>query len=303
MAEAAEEPQSWTKVIEPQRGLFDLGWGELWRYRDLIWQLVVRDFTSTYKQTLLGPFWFVVQPLLMTVAFSFLFGRMAKFTTDGLPHFVFYIGGLAPWTYLADCVSRTAFTFTKNAPVFGKVYFPRLTVPIAGVISSLVGLAVRLAILIAGVLFYLWSDSQALRAAAADPTLLPHLSGVDPNWRIAVVPLLILNMAMLGLGVGCIISALTTRFRDLSAGVGFMVQLWMYASLIIFPLSRIGPENRWIFLLNPMVPVIEGFRFAFLGTGTVEKWHLGVSFAISSILCVVGVVLFNRASRNVMDTV
>jgi lipopolysaccharide transport system permease protein len=142
-----------------------------------------------------------------------------------------------------------------------------------------------------------------MQAAAAIPGTIPRLSGVDPNWRIAVVPLLVLNIAMLGLGVGCIVSALTTRFRDLSAGVGFIVQLWMYGSLIIFPLSRIGAESRWIFLLNPMVPVIEGFRFAFLGTGTVEKWHLGVSFGISSLLLAVGVVLFNRAARNVMDTV
>jgi lipopolysaccharide transport system permease protein len=150
MSEVGEEAPVWTKIIEPQRGLLDLRLGELWQYRDLIWQLVVRDFTGTYKQTLLGPFWFVIQPLLMTVAFSFLFGKMAKFTTDGLPHFVFYIAGLAPWNYLSDCVTKTAFTFTKNAPVFGKVYFPRLAVPIAGVISAFVGFGVRLCILIAG---------------------------------------------------------------------------------------------------------------------------------------------------------
>ena len=286
MAEPAHEPQYWTKVIEPHRGFFSVGWGELWAYRDLIWQLVVRDFTTAYKQTLLGPFWFVIQPLLMTVAFSFLFGRMAKFTTDGLPHFLFYIGGLAPWNYFADCVSKTAFTFSKNAPVFGKVYFPRLAVPIAGVISALVALGVRLAILLAGIAFYLWKDVA-----------------IHPNWRIATIPLLVVNMAMLGLGVGCLVSALTTRFRDLAAGVGFTLQLWMYASLIIFPLSRISPESRWIFLLNPMVPMIEGFRFAFLGAGTVERWHLGLSFAVSSVVLAAGVLLFNRAARDVMDTV
>lgn len=300
---SSEDLSGWSKVIVPKAGLFEFSLRELWDYRSLLWQLVVRDLTSTYKQTVLGPLWFVIQPLLMTVAFSFLFGRMARFTTDGLPHFVFYLGGLAPWNYFADCVNRTSFTFTKNAQVFGKVYFPRLVVPIAAVISSLVGLGVRLALLIAGVLFYVWSDAQTLEANALTPWLTPQLSGVDPNWRILFVPLFILNMAMLGLGVGLIISALTTKFRDLSAGVGFAVQLWMYGSLIIFPLSKIAPENRWIFLLNPMVPMIEGFRFAFLGIGIVEKSHFFISFGISAVILLIGIVLFQRAARTVTDTI
>ena len=282
----AVDPGGWTKIIEPQRGLFDLGWGELWRYRDLIWQFVVRDFTATYRQTLLGPLWFVIQPLLMTAAFSYVFGRMGKFTTDHLPHFLFDMGGLAAWNYFSDCVNTTAYTFTKNAQVFGKVYFPRLVVPLAGVISSLVGLGVRVGLLVIGIIVYLWKGVA-----------------IDPNWRLVMIPVLVLNAAMLGMGIGCIVSSLTTRFRDLSAGIGFALQIWMYGSLIIFPLSRIAPESRWIFLLNPMVPVVDGFRFAFLGTGTVTAAHIALSFGISALTLFIGVILFNRASHNVIDTV
>ena len=300
---AAEDLSQWTKVIVPQRGLFEIPWRELWNYRDLIRQLVIRDFTATYKQTLLGPLWFVIQPVLTTVAFSFLFGRMGRLGTDNLPHFVFYLAGLTPWTYFAECVSRTSHTFTRNAQVFGKVYFPRLAVPISTLIANLVGFGVRLTILVLGILFYLWQDGRLVDAALTAHTAIPRLSGIDPNWRIALLPLLVLDMAMLAMGVGCIVSALTTRFRDLSVGIGFAVQLWMFASCIIFPLSRIELGDRWVFLLNPMVPVIEGFRFAFLGEGVVEKWHLAMSFGISSLMLLIGVVLFNRASQNVMDTV
>ena len=177
-----------------------------------------------------------------------------------------------------------------------------MVVPISALIANLVGFGVRLAILVLGILFYLWKDARIVETAMAAQTI-PQLSHVDPNWRIALLPMLMLNIAMLGMGVGCIVSALTTRFRDLSVGVGFVVQLWMFASCIIFPLSRIDPGDRWVFLLNPMVPLIEGFRFAFLGVGVVEKWHLAVSFGVSSMVLLIGLILFNRAAKNVMDTV
>jgi lipopolysaccharide transport system permease protein len=283
---ATEDLSEWTKVILPERGFSENPLPELWRYRDLVWQFVVREFTAQYKQTLLGPLWFVLQPLLTTVAFSFLFGRMARMGTDHYPHFLFYMSGLAAWSYFADCVNRTSFTFTKNAQIIGKVYFPRLAIPLASVLSGLLGFAIQLGIFLIGLAFYLWKGQN-----------------LDPNWRIVLLPVLVLQVAMLGMGVGCIVAALTTRFRDLSRGIGFIVQLWMYGSSIVFPLSKIPLEDRWIFHLNPMVPVIETFRFAFLGSGVVEKWQLAASFGASAVILLIGVVLFQRASRHVMDTV
>lgn len=283
-AVVAEPP--WSRTLRPHRGLLEIPWRELWAYRDLIWLLARRDVSAAYKQTVLGPLWFVLQPILTTVVFSFLFGRLAKFGTDHLPHFLFYMAGLLPWNYLADCINKTSHTFTRNAAVFGKVYFPRMVMPLSVALTSLLAVAAQAVVLGLAMAFYIWKGAP-----------------VEPSWRVLILPVLLLQTGMLGLGLGAIVSALTTRFKDLALGVGFGVQLWMYASCVIFPLSRIGPEQRWVFLLNPMVPVVEGFRFALLGTGLVELPHLLGSFAACTAVFVLGVVVFNRAEQTVMDTV
>ncbi len=282
----ADEPPRWTKVIGPERRLLDIPWRDLWAYRDLILLLSRRDISITHKQTVLGPLWFVIQPLLATAAFSFLFGRMAQLGTDHLPHFLFYMSGMVIWNFFAECVNKTAHTFTRNAQLFGKVYFPRLAVPVSSLLTGLLSFAVQFGILLIGLVFYLCKGAP-----------------VHPNWRVLALPFVLVQVAMLALGVGCIVSALASRYKDLSLGIGFGLQLWMFASSIVFPISRIPAKDRWLLYLNPMVPVIETFRFALLGAGLVEKWHLALSFGISAAVLFVGVMLFNRVEQTVMDTV
>ncbi len=285
-SETIHPAADWTKVIVPQRGAFDISWRELWAYRDLVWLMAKRDISAGYLQTVLGPVWFILQPILTTIVFSFLFGRMAKMGTENIPHFLFYMSGLMAWGYFADCVTKTSQTFLRNAATFSKIYFPRLAVPLSVVITSLLAFLVQLVIFLIALLFYLWKGAP-----------------VHPNWHIVLLPILVVQIAMLGTGIGCIVSALTTRYRDLVLGVGFGVQLWMYASSIVFPISRIDPSARWMFYLNPMVPVIEAFRFAFLGEGIVEKWHLAMSFGMSTVILLLGISMFNRVEQTAMDAV
>ena len=288
--------QPWDKVILPRRRLLDIPWRELWRYRDLIWLMAARNLSVQYKQTILGVGWFVMQPLLTTLVFSFLFGRVAKLGTEGIPHFLFYMSGIVVFSYLSDCVNKTAVTFTKNAQLFGKVYFPRLAMPISQGISSLAAFGVQFGMFMVGLLFYL---AKAKWFPDAN-----HPIHLEPNWRIIFFPLFVGQTAMLGIGMGLIIASLTTRYRDLLMAVGFGVQLWMYASSVVFPLSRVKDSAHLALLkLNPMVPVIEGFRFAFLGEGMVTRQDLLVSFATCLTVFVVGLVMFSRAERTVMDTV
>ncbi len=279
-------PITWTKIIVPARNAFDISWRELWAYRDLIRLLAKRDISAGYMQTVLGPFWFILQPILTTAVFSFLFGRMAKMGTENIPHFLFYMSGLMAWGYFAECVNKTSMTFLRNAPIFSKVYFPRLAVPFSIILTNLLGFLIQLGIFLVALAFYMWKGAP-----------------VHPNWRIVLLPALLIQMAMLGIGTGCIVASLTTRYRDLSLGVGFGVQLWMYASSIVFPISRIAPDDRWIFYLNPMVPVVESFRFAFLGTGLVEPIHLIVSFGVSLCIMLLGLSMFHRTEQTAMDAV
>ncbi len=288
-AVSSEEEQGfaeWSKVITPRRNLFDFRWRELWAYRDLVLLMVRRDFVATYKQTVLGPLWFLIQPLLTTLMFTLVFGRIARLSTDRLPQFLFYLSGLVAWNYFADCVNKTASTFTRNAGIFGKVYFPRLAVPISIVITNLISFLLQFGFFVIFLLYFIVRGSP-----------------VHPNWHMIVAPVLLLQMAALGLGAGCLVSSLTTRYRDLALAVTFGMQLWMYASSVVYPLSQIPEKFRWIFILNPMVPIIESFRFAFLGSGVIEIWQLAISFAISMATLVAGVVMFNRVEQTVMDTV
>lgn len=277
---------TWTMVIRPRRNWFDLRLNELWAYRDLVALFVWRDFVAQYKQTILGPLWYLIQPVLTTVTFTLVFGRLAGLSTDGVPDFLFYMAGAVVWSYFSACLTKTANTFTGNAAIFGKVYFPRLAVPVSILFSNLIAFAIQLALFLAFLAYYM------LSGAAVAPTI----------WLLAM-PLLLLLMAGLGLGIGIIVSSLTTRYRDLQFLVAFGAQLLMYATTVIYPLSAVPEKYRWVLVANPMTPVVETFRFAFLGQGMVELLHLAYSVAFTLVVLVVGVVLFSRVEQTFMDTV
>jgi lipopolysaccharide transport system permease protein len=277
----------WTMTIEAQRGLFDLRLRELWQYRDLVLLFVRRDFVAIYKQTILGPLWYLIQPLLTTLTFTFIFGQIASLPTDGLPEFLFYMSGTVVWSYFAACLTKTSETFVQNAHLFGKVYFPRLAVPVSILISSLVTFLIQFVLFLAFAVYFV------LRGSA-----------IQPNWLwVALSPLLVLMMAGLGLGFGVIISSLTTKYRDLRFLVTFGVQLLMYATPVIYPVSSIPERFRWAILANPMTPIVETFRYAFLGAGTVDPAHLGYSFLFMLVVVFLGSVIFNRVEQTFMDTV
>lgn len=277
----------WDMIIEPKRSLFDLRLGELWKYRDLVMLFVRRDFVAVYKQTILGPLWYLIQPLLTTITFTIVFGNIAKLPTDGLPDFLFYMSGTVVWVYFADCLNKTSNTFVQNAGLFGKVYFPRLAVPVSILLSNLIAFAIQFGFFILFVLYF-----------AARGTVL------QPDWTwIALSPVLILIMAGLGLGLGIIVSSLTTKYRDLRFLVTFGVTLLMYATPVIYPVSSIPENFQWIILANPMTPIVEAFRYAFLGAGTVDPGHLLYSFGFMLVVVFLGSLIFNRVEQTFMDTV
>lgn len=278
--------EEWTMVIRPQRNWFDLRLRELWQARELIMLFVWRDFVAVYKQTILGPLWYLVRPLLTTITFTVVFGNIASLPTDGLPQFVFYMSGTVIWSYFSGCLRGTSSVFYANRGLFGKVYFPRLAVPISILISNLVAFAIQFGLFVAFALYFGLSGAS-----------------IRPNLWVLLSPLLLLMMAGLGLGFGIIISSLTTRYRDLQYLVGFGVQLLMYGTPVIYPLSSIPDRFRWLILANPMTPIIESFRFAFLGAGTVNGWHLLYSVVFMVGLLSIGLLLFNQIEQTFMDTV
>lgn len=279
------EPE-WTTIIEPPGHLFDLKLDELWRYRDLIFLFVHRDFVAQYKQTILGPAWHFIQPLFTTVVFTIVFGKIAQIPTDGVPPFLFYMAGTIIWSYFSAVLSSTANTFTSNAGVFGKVYFPRLAVPVAHLLSRLIAFAIQFIFFLGFLAWFALSGAQ-----------------VSLNLWVLATPLLLVMMAALGLGLGVIVSSLTTRYRDLTIVVGFGVQLLMYATPIIYPLSAIPERYQIWLLLNPITPIAELFRYAFLGAGTVSFGMLLYSLGFIVLILYFGVVMFNRVERTFMDTV
>lgn len=282
-----ESTAEWTTLITAKNPLLNIPWRQLWKYRDLIFLFVHRNFTATYKQTILGPLWYLIQPLITTVMFVIVFGNIAKISTDGVPKVLFYMSGVVVWGYFASCFTGTANTFNANAGIFGKVYFPRLSVPISIVLTNLMSFGLQLCIYTG---FYGYFIIKGVH--------------VFPTWWLLYFPLIILQMAMLGLGVGCIISSLTTRYRDLGMLVGFGTQLWMYASCVVFPLSSVPSQWRTpLVLLNPMVSVVEAFRLSTLNVGVVESWHLIASFFITTFLLLIGVIVFGRVEKNFVDTV
>ena len=278
--------EGWSMVFRPQTGWLDLHLSDLWRYRDLTMLFVWRDFVAQYKQTVLGPLWHLLQPLFTTLLFTLIFGRVAKLPTDSVPPMLFYMAGITCWNYFAECLNRTSTTFIQNASIFGKVYFPRLCVPVSVVISNLIKFAIQFALFLGFVGWYAW-----------------HGAPIHPTSSILLFPLLLLLMAGLGLGSGIIISALTTRYRDLQVLVTFGVQLAMYVTPVIYPLSMVSAKYRWLMLANPMTPIVEIFRYSFLGSGSFDPLYLAYSAAATVVIMAIGIILFNHVERTFMDTV
>lgn len=277
----------WTTVIKPKTGWFDINLKEIWYYRDLIYMFLKRNFTSSYKQTILGPLWFLITPLMTSSMFTVVFGQIAQISTDGVPQFLFYMAGNTAWSYFSTCLTSTSATFTGNAGLFGKVYFPRLVTPITTVIYALLSFFIQLVLMLILMAFFVFVRGEAIR----------------PNIWLLLVPLMVIQMAMLGLGVGIIISSLTTKYRDLSILVGFGVSLWMYATPIVYPMSQVPEFLQGIIKLNPMAPIVNNFRYAFLGSGTPEISSWLLSMAVTAVFLFFGVILFSRVEKTFMDTV
>jgi lipopolysaccharide transport system permease protein len=281
------ETEKWSLIIKPKTSWFDLHLTEIWRYRDLLFMFVKRDFISVYKQTILGPIWFVIQPLLTTFMFIIIFDKVAEIPTDGAPPALFYLSGLVIWNYFSTCLNKTAVTFSANAGIFGKVYFPRLIMPLSNVISALIGFGIQLGLLFLLIAyFYIFLKVD-----------------IYFNSYLVFIPFILLLVSALGLGFGIIISSLTTKYRDLVHLVSFGIQLLMYATPVIYPLSFFSGKYKFFILANPLTPLIEIFRFSLLGVGEFNFWHFAYSFTFILISLIVGVLLFNRVEKSFMDVI
>lgn len=280
--------ENWTTVIKPRNSLFDINFKELWQYRDLCALFVKRNIITQYKQTVLGPLWFLIQPLMTTVMYMIVFGGIAKISTDGLPQPLFYLAGICFWQYFADCLTKTSNTFVTNASIFGKVYFPRLIVPLSDVISNLVRFLIQL-----GLFLVVYAYYQIFTPVA-----------IHTNWYVLLLPVLVLIEAGLALGFGILFSSLTTKYRDLQLLLSFFVSLWMYATPVIYPLSTItNPKLYLLMSLNPLTGIIEAFKYGMLGVGQFSWLSLGYSFLFMVVLLSLGIVVFNKVQRSFMDTV
>jgi len=284
----ATVPRSAEILIRPTHGFRAVDLRELWAYRDLMWLFVWRDFVARYKQTVLGPLWHVIQPLLTTLIFTVVFNRVAGLPTDGLPPFLFYLCGLLPWNYFAQTFNSTTTTLVSNAYLFGKVYFPRLVVPISALLSNLVSFAIQLA--------FFFATYAAYRAAHGTVSL-------EIPWRALLLPFVVLHVAALSLGVGLCLAALTTRFRDLAVLSSFVIQLWMYVTPVIFPLGSVPVRWRPWVVLNPMTAPVEAFRHLLLGAGSVDAALIQQSLAMTAGALVCGVLAFQRVERTFIDVI
>lgn len=277
---------NWTQIIRPKKNLFDIDFRELWVYRDLLVLFIRRDIVTKYKQTILGPFWFIIQPVLTTLMYLLVFGRIANIPTDNTPPILFYLSGIVAWTYFSVCLNSTANTFISNAGIFGKVYFPRLIVPISIVISNIIQFLIQLVLLLVAMgIYYLKGTTFTF------------------SYNIFLLPYLIVLMALLGLGFGIIISSLTTKYRDLTNLMSFGVQLWMYATPIIYPLSVIPDKYKIYILANPLTAIIITFKSALLGTQSINFGYLLYSSGFTVVILFLGILVFNRVERSFMDTV
>lgn len=282
------QPSNYTLVIEPKTRLLDLNLKEVWRYRDLLFLFVRRDFVAVYKQTIFGPIWFFIQPILTTIMFMVVFGGIAKMSTDGLPQAIFYLAGIVSWNYFAEALKATSETFVTNANIFGKVYFPRIITPLSIVVSKLLTFGVQFILFLLVFFFYfLFTDANLM-----------------PNVALFLIPVLILITAGLALAIGLLITALTTKYRDFRFLITFAIQLAMYATPIIYPLSEIDNDTlRTVILANPMSAIIETFRYAFTGVGEFSWMSLGYSFLFMLVFMIIGTLTFNKVEKTFMDTV
>lgn len=275
------------EIIRPHRSLFDLRLIELWNYRDLLLMFVKRDFLASYTQTILGPLWFFIQPIFTTLMFVFVFGNIAGISTDGQPKILFYLSGLVIWNYFSDCLNKTANVFVANAGIFGKVYFPRLITPLSIIVSGLLRFCIQFFLFIGVFIFYYFKGE-----------VIFHW-----NLAIGILPFLLILMAGFALGMGMIISSLTTKYRDLAMFIGFGVGLLMYATPVIYPLNSVPSKYLYIVNANPISPIVETFRYAFLGSGSFSLMHLLYSLTCMLIFLFAGIIIFNKVEKNFMDTV
>lgn len=285
-ADIASE-EHWDLIIQPKGSFLDLNLKEVWKYRDLMWLFVKRDFIAQYKQTILGPLWHVIQPVFTTIMFLLVFGKIASIPTDGINPVLFYMSGVTIWNYFSSCLGSTSNTFVANAGIFGKVYFPRLVIPLSSVLSNIVKFGIQFLLLVIMIAFYAFKGQ-----------------GFQAGISLLIIPLLVIMMAGLGLGLGIIISSLTTKYRDLSVLIGFAVQLLMYATPVVYPLSFLKgkPYAAWI-QWNPLTPIVEAFRYALFQHGSFNAAGLLYSGAFIIIVLFIGLLTFNKVERSFMDTV
>jgi lipopolysaccharide transport system permease protein len=277
----------WDLIIKPQTAILDLRLKEVWKYRDLLMLFVRRDFVAFFKQTVLGPAWFFIQPIFTTFIYVFIFGNLAGIPTDGIPEPVFYLSGIIAWSYFSECMTKTSNVFRDNVGMFGKVYFPRLVVPLSIVISSLLKFGVQLLLLLLLIIYY----------------IITGQANFNVTWYLAWFPLLVVLMAIQGLGFGMIVSSLTTKYRDLALLVGFAMPLLMYATPIVYPLSTLGGNLKLLISANPLTPIIEGIRLGFFGKGVFDIYSLIYVVGISIVVLFAGVLVFNKVGKSFVDTV
>ncbi len=280
------DPHYWDLEIKPKTSLFNLHLRDVWQYRDLLWLLVRRDFVSFYKQTVFGPLWFFIQPIFTTIIFTIIFSQLARISTEGAPPPLFYLSGTVAWNYFSECLVKTSGVLRENSGIFGKVYFPRLIMPLSIIISGMVKFSIQFLLFIIMMAWYIGKGNN-----------------IQPNGYIFLFPVIIVLMAMLGLGLGLIASSLTVKYRDLSFLIGFGVQLLMYATPVIYPLSFVPQKYKWIIALNPLASLIETFRYGFIGTGKFYSGAFFYSIIASIILFITGLVIFNKVEKNFVDTV
>lgn len=281
--------KEWDIVIERKSNLFNLDFKEVWRYKDLLFMYVKRDIVTLYKQTILGPLWFIIQPVLTTIMFMFVFGGIAGISTDGVPQAVFYLAGLVCWNYFSDCLTKCSDTFNANQSIFGKVYFPRLIVPLSITVSNLIKMAIQFVLFLAVFLYYYFT-----------------LDNLHVNIAILLLPLLVVMLGCLGLGFGLIITSMTTKYRDLRFLISFGVQLWMYVTPVIYPLSVMKnnfPHYMWVIVANPLTAILETFKYGFTGVGVFEWSYLAYSSIFTVVILFIGIIVFNRVQKNFMDVI
>ncbi|WBL24872.1 ABC transporter permease [Zunongwangia sp. HGR-M22] len=280
---------NWLYEISPKRKLIDLNFKEIWRYRDLLVLFVKRDITTVYKQTILGPLWFFIQPLFTSVIYTLVFNNIANIPTGEVPSFLFNLTGITAWNYFNECFSSTSNTFNQNAALFGKVYFPRVIMPMSKVIAGLVKFGIQLLILIIFYAYFLWQGFS-----------------ISPNMNILLFPVYVLLMALMGLGFGMIISAMTTKYRDLTVLIGFATSLLVYVSAVPYPVSQVEekmPKLAWLVKMNPLTQIIEGFRYMILDEGVFTSLGLLYTIAVSVFIFILGLLIFNKTEKNFIDTV